>query len=75
LRCFLLRRPLPRIPRHVLEAFGEVPRGRRHLVEDLWGLSVDPLPRGLHQLLKSLLVFLKARRLLVALLGHSCFLL
>ena len=65
-RC-LLPLSLPRFARHVLEALGDGLSGRRQLVEDVWGLSLDAFPSGCHQFLKALLVILKA---LVETLGH-----
>ena len=70
-RCFSLRRPLPGVTRHVVEALGEVPRGRGHLVEGVRRLSPDLPPSLVHQALQPLLVFLNPGKIIAALLGHT----
>ena len=69
--CFSLRRPLPGVTRHVVQALGDVPRGRRHLVERVRRLPPDLPPRLVHQALQPLLVFLKPGKVITALLGHT----
>jgi hypothetical protein len=70
-RCFSFLRPLPGVTRHVVQALGDVPRGRRHLVQRVRRLPPDLPPRLVQQALQPLLVLLNPGKIIAALLGHT----